>query len=385
MFVTSLDGGGFTARSQTSLVTLAAFALIAAALTDPRAVQAGVRSPLVLALLLLGVVALVSAAWTVGSPSTAARWGLVIVAYAVLAVASAALVARVGVWPIAVALAVLAGIEAVLGLRAALAHSLPDAERLAGTWRPGGSYQYPPALGLLQVAALPILLSGLVRQWFIAVPAAVGATLAGAVLGCANSRLDLALGAIVLACAVLWPSRGVPRSRVLAAVALIVIAGLAGHLLIGRHVTSSHRSARPAVVIRSDFTHGRFEEWKVAVQTWLDRPVLGAGTGAYYQASAVHQGAAHVLFAHNLLLELAAELGMIGFALGVLIYAATIDLLRRARGRPELWLLGPFLAAFLIANLLDWPWHLAGLGAAWAVAAGGLIRASFCTLDSAPG
>ena len=37
------------------------------------------------------------------------------------------------------------------------------------------------------------------------------------------------------------------------------------------------------------------------------------------------------------------------------------------------WLLAPAVAAFPLANLLDWPWALAGTGVLWAVAAGGLL------------
>ena len=36
------------------------------------------------------------------------------------------------------------------------------------------------------------------------------------------------------------------------------------------------------------------------------------------------------------------------------------------------WLLGPFVAYFLLDNLVDWSWHLAGLTAIFAAAAGAL-------------
>jgi hypothetical protein len=104
--------------------------------------------------------------------------------------------------------------------------------------------------------------------------------------------------------------------------------------------------------------------------------MLGAGAGAYYEGSARYQGSHPSLFAHDLPLELAAELGTLGLLLGISLYAATIEVLRRPRSRLSLWLLGPPVATFLVANLVDWPWHLAGLGAAWAVAAGGLLTAA---------
>jgi hypothetical protein len=37
------------------------------------------------------------------------------------------------------------------------------------------------------------------------------------------------------------------------------------------------------------------------------------------------------------------------------------------------WLLAPAVAAFPLANQLDWPWALTGTGALWAVAVGGLL------------
>ncbi len=39
-------------------------------------------------------------------------------------------------------------------------------------------------------------------------------------------------------------------------------------------------------------------------------------------------------------------------------------------------LLGPAAIAFLVANLLDWQWHLAGSAAAFAIAVGGLIASA---------
>ncbi len=90
---------------------------------------------------------------------------------------------------------------------------------------------------------------------------------------------------------------------------------------------------------------GRVHEWKAAVQTSLDHP---------FRRSA----------------------GVLGLVLGIGLYAGAADALWRARASPALWLLGPAVAAFLVANLVDWPWHLAGLGAAWALAAGGLVAAA---------
>jgi O-Antigen ligase len=341
-----------------------------------------------------------------------------------------ALTARLGPVPIAVGLALLAGVEAAIGLSAAALHTLPDAERIGGSWRPGGTFQYPPALGLLQVAALPVLLRGITGQTRVAVPAALGAALAGAVLGCANSRLDVLLSAAVAVIALAWPPRTRDRGELGAALVMIVLAAIGGHILLGEHasrgaggsaarlmltgllclglaaawfpVQAFARRQRPrravvvAVVIaaaatavvgivtvsgsggsptRGGLAHGRTQEWKAAFETWLDRPMAGAGSGTYYQASLVHQGSSPTLYAHDLPLELAAELGALGLILGLALYASSVLALVGGRARVAVRLLGPALAVFLIANLVDWPWHLTGLGAAWACALGACLAA----------
>jgi hypothetical protein len=429
VLLTTLDGGGFARRSQLILIVLAGIALLAVAVFEPAQLRTFGRSPMVWVLGALGGLALASAAWTIGPVADTLRQGLVILAYAAIALAAGAVVSTSGPLPVAVGLAGLAGVEALLGLGAAALHSLPDAERIGGSWRPGGSFQYPPALALLQVAALPVLLRGLAAPARTAGFAAFGTALAGAVLGCAESRLELVLAAAVIALALWRPIPPATRAETVAAAGVVLIAGLAGHLILGRRVppSASGSAARLVVILgvcaalalawvplrtrirdrvrlsatvaavaggavvlcavlavvtttgsegsahHTGLTHGRGRQWHAALDTWLDRPVAGAGAGAYYQASLQHQGESPSLFAHNLPLELAAELGIGGLMLGLGLYAAAAVAMIRARGTKALWLFGPAVAAFLIANLVDWPWHLAGLGAIWATAVGALI------------
>jgi len=162
----------------------------------------------------------------------------------------------------------------------------------------------------------------------------------------------------------------VRRHRALTRVGLIVVTiAVVGTAIVGVATAPPSGNRHKA---GGGVTHGRIREWEAAVDTWLDRPLIGAGSSAYYAASVRHQGASPTPFAHNLVLELAAELGVLGLALGLGLYGATLWTLVRARATPVLWLLGPGVAAFLIANLVDWSWHLAGLTATWAVAAGAL-------------
>lgn len=124
------------------------------------------------------------------------------------------------------------------------------------------------------------------------------------------------------------------------------------------------------------FLHGREHTWRAALETFADRPAAGAGADAFLAGSARHQKGETVVFAHSLPLELAAELGAAGLVLAIALYAASVRLLYKTRATPAGRLLGPAAAAFLVASLVDWPWHLAGAGAIWAIGLGALAGAS---------
>jgi O-antigen ligase len=197
---------------------------------------------------------------------------------------------------------------------------------------------------------------------------AAGLAIAAAVLALAASRLSLAMAIVVVG---LWaaararPPARRPRPRRLPALgrptawlaAVLAVALVAGGFAFGT---------------AGDFLHGRASTWGAAIQTFADRPLAGAGADAFLAGSITHQDGATTVFAHNLPLELAAELGVAGFALAIALYAMTVKALWRARGTKAAALLGPAAAAFLLASLLDWPWHLAGSGAIWALSIGAI-------------
>jgi O-antigen ligase len=133
---------------------------------------------------------------------------------------------------------------------------------------------------------------------------------------------------------------------------------------------------------RGGFLHGRESTWHAALDTFADHPLRGTGADAFLAGSARHQDGQTILFAHNLPLELGAELGIAGFVLAIALYAATGRAIWRARTTAAGRLLGPGAAAFLVASLVDWPWHLAGSGAVWALCVGALIP--FSSQQSAP-
>jgi O-antigen ligase len=319
--------------------------------------QGPARAPVVLVLLALAAVGALSALWTLGPTDRTLRWALVSAGYAAVAVAAGAVARRRrGVELIAGAIAVIAVGTGLAALVATALHEPPYAQRWAWVWRPAGPFEYPPALALLQVSALPALLPAVTsRRRRLAAAGAAGLAVAAAVLVLAGSRLSLAMAVVV---AGLWLARrrGV-RLRV-AAPAVVVIAVLAGALAFGSG--------------GGDVLHGRGSTWRAAVATFADQPLTGTGADAFLAGSARHQGGQTILFAHDLPLELAAELGIAGIALAIALYATAGMALWRSRGTSAGRLLGPAAAAFLAASLLDWPWHLAGSGAIWALSIGAL-------------
>jgi O-Antigen ligase len=240
--VAAAGRGGFGPGSQVLFAGLAAVALATALNLDEARSLASLRSSVCLLLLGLGALGVASALWTVGDGAAAVRWGLVAGGYGALCAATAtALWSRAALNWLLAGICVLAGAEALIGLAAAGLRVEPFAERIEGSWRPGGSFEYAPALALLQIAALPALLRGMCRgPAKVALIAALGAALAGAAVALAASRLELAMALLVGVAALAMPElvggsgRGL-RSRVAvaAAVGVPVAAGIAARVAAG--------------------------------------------------------------------------------------------------------------------------------------------------------
>ncbi len=395
--VTVFSGGGFSDASQSTFIVLSGATLLLTASVNGSATIAAMRSPLALTLGALGALCIASAAWTIGEPVASVRWGLTIMSYGAVFIATATFTRVLGPSPLGAGIAVLAVIEAVLGVRALALHTLPDAESIGGVWRPGGTFEYPPALAILEVSAIPILSYGMARESrLVAGASAVATVLAGAILGLAGSRVAVGLAVVFLGILILTPRVSGLRIAAAGTAALLIVGALAGRALLDEHLAPGatagvhasphaqhisdvrHDPSRP----RSDLLHGRAHEWEAALRTWLDRPLFGAGAGTYYAASLPYQGSGATLYAHDLPLELAAELGVLGLLLGVALYVACGWTIATASDRTALILLGATAVAFMSSNLIDWTWHLAGFGAVWAACAGGLAG---CGLQVAPG
>jgi O-antigen ligase len=414
--------GGYTADARATVAVLAGLAALAAVAIAPEVAGRAACHPVVLALAALAAITALTAAWTTGAPADAARDAAAVLALAALVVAAACVPAPWG--HAGVLLAVALG-GAVAGLVATLSTSDPLSLDICGSWRPAGSFEYPPALALACVSAVPVALCvATVHRRAPAVGGAVAAWLLVATVALTANRTAVGLGALAAtACVAL-----APRGRAVGPVALAAIAGgalsaLALHGDLAR-ASGGERAlalatvaipvavaalARPGAGSRAGWTalvavagitvtaavvlgdrgspcgadpsHGRVGIWRAALHTAQQRPVQGYGAGTFLAATRARQLQERPVptrFAHDLGLQEWVELGIVGLLAVVAWYVAVgwtlaTEVDPRRGVNAGAWLLAPAVAAFPLANLLDWPWALLGAGAVWAVATGGLL------------
>ena len=133
----------------------------------------------------------------------------------------------------------------------------------------------------------------------------------------------------------------------------------------------------------SDFgSAGRHDFYRVAVDAFEAKPLLGSGAGTYQFEWAQRRSIVQAVHnAHSLYLESFAELGLIG---GLLVLATVGTLLwtgfaawRNARypQRERYAALFAVSLAFAVGAGLDWFWELAGLGAVFFLSSGALVAA----------
>jgi tetratricopeptide (TPR) repeat protein len=130
--------------------------------------------------------------------------------------------------------------------------------------------------------------------------------------------------------------------------------------------------------------HGsyRVDVWEVALDQYADDSAVGSGPGTYEQYWNEHRPFAHkVRDAHNLYLEVLAELGPLGLALLAIALGVPLVGAFVARGRP---LVPPTLAAYVVYLVhagVDWDWELPALTVA-ALACGVAIGAATARADA---
>ncbi|HMT06110.1 MAG TPA: O-antigen ligase family protein [Solirubrobacterales bacterium] len=433
-FVVAFWSGGFGDPARLALVLAGAVGLLASALRSPESLASAFRSLPVAGLLGLTLVGAISLAWTRAGVQDAAMIAMIPAAYAGLVVFAAGdpMLRRrrdlVGIW-----LAALAVISAITGLIGVMFEIGPWAIWLGGRLRPAGVVEYPPALALLQLGAMPVLargwLGGKNCLWMVAGGSLI---IGSSIILLAQSRVVLFLACVLIAVWLAWPERslGVNRTEAMWAVLLWLTGGLlvtlgvqtfdswpaailcvlvllavprvASNALdrLRRAVPVGVRSTGPAVAaivliglmaagaaavllaspgltdqgMQADqgFDHGRVELWRVSANAASEEPLLGHGQGAFLETTIEEQDSP-VRFAHSLVLESAVETGIPGALLACLVLVGSMACCWKRRLDFTAWLYIPMVFGFSALALVDWTWHLTGIGAAWALCLGCLL------------
>jgi hypothetical protein len=137
---------------------------------------------------------------------------------------------------------------------------------------------------------------------------------------------------------------------------------------------------------------GRHDFFRVAIDAFEEKPVLGSGAGTYQFAWDQHRSIKQPVHdAHSLYLEAFAELGALG---GLLVLALVGTILWtgfcawRAAPHPQRERYAALFAAtlaFAVGAGLDWFWEIAAFGAVFFAAAGVLVAARCGQLAAASG
>jgi hypothetical protein len=119
----------------------------------------------------------------------------------------------------------------------------------------------------------------------------------------------------------------------------------------------------------------RYAYWRVAVDTWRDHPIDGAGPASFRAEWLAHRPFAEtVRDAHSLELETLAELGLVGFGCLALLFGGVIAALVRlgaaAAGTTAA------LAVWAVHSGVDWDWEVPALTLVAIVLAGATLGAA---------
>ena len=153
-----------------------------------------------------------------------------------------------------------------------------------------------------------------------------------------------------------------PSCAVVALALIIAITGSPAHTArrLGRqltatpvnHVDLNHR-------LLSVSLSNRQYLWRVALHEYRHHPLVGSGAGTYATYWLQHRPAPQfVVDAHELYLETAAELGVVGLVALALLLAPPLVAAVRARGSPLVpAALGAYIV-FLVHATVDWDWEV---------------------------
>lgn len=346
--------GGYRSGGQ---LLLAAVAIACIAAVRPRPRLDVVRDPLIAGLAVAAAANLLSLAWHGRGAAPAAAAAAVAVIAAWASVAGPRLARLVLAAELAVGLAC-----ATAGLAGVLFDTRPLAEPIAGIWRAGGTFEYPPALGLIAVCAIAAALALYADGTLDRAPAVMAcAVLAAAAVASFDRAAAVGLVLVGVLFAVrLAPVRPVVAWAAVAAVAAVVAVGVAGP-----SATALERHLRHGAV------SSRRTAWEAAWNGARDRPALGYGPGTNLPVEPASGGDVPPAEAHDAVLQEALDAGALA-ALGTAV-ALIAMLARGVRGLAsrDPVVLGCAVAATGVglSGLYDFTWSFAPLVLLGALAA----------------
>jgi O-Antigen ligase len=122
---------------------------------------------------------------------------------------------------------------------------------------------------------------------------------------------------------------------------------------------------------------GRADYWRVAWREFRENPLLGAGAGSYERYWVRDRpNAFFARDAHNLYLEVLAELGPVGLALLCVALGTPLVAAVRLRRRPLVAAVAGAYVAFLLHAAIDWDWEMSGLTITALLCGGALVVAA---------
>jgi len=109
-------------------------------------------------------------------------------------------------------------------------------------------------------------------------------------------------------------------------------------------------------------SNGRIDLWRVAWHDFGSHPLAGTGAGTYVQSWLQRRpDSVSATNAHNLYVETLAEVGVLGFALLLVVLVTPVVAAVRVRRRPLAAPVFGAYAAWLVHAGVDWDWQLVGV------------------------
>ncbi|MFZ1926026.1 MAG: O-antigen ligase family protein [Solirubrobacteraceae bacterium] len=233
---------------------------------------------------------------------------------------------------------------------------------------------YGRFLALVMVAVTTVVLWGREKRTQLWGAAILAWLLAGLVTSFSQSSIAALLLGLAILAAWRWDVRGtIYVSVALAAIAAVFVLVAPSSLHFG--LKGSSGSANNA-------TSGRAKLITGGLELFVDRPLGGYGSGSFETEYRRHEGGTAVnavSASHTIPVTIAAEQGVVGLTLYVVLILAALETLFRGAGRspPRIAIAACFAALVLhtwvYADFLEDPltWTLLGLGVAFAVARNG--------------